>query len=91
MPPEQAPGCVSGRGQALYLELVPFPADAAREAWLLNQLLHLLQERRLRHDLALLVCLQGKPKWHGRRGFPPTLEPSLGILGNRAALPQTLE
>lgn len=45
------------QAQEPYLELVPLPADAAREAWLLNQLLHLLQERRLGHDLALFVGL----------------------------------
>lgn len=44
-----------------YLELVSFPADAAREAGLLDQLFHLLQEGRLGHDLALLISLHTEP------------------------------
>lgn len=44
--------------QQPYLELVPLPADAARESWLLNQLFHLLQERSLGHHLTLFVCLE---------------------------------
>lgn len=43
--------------QQLYLELISLPADAAREAGLLDQLFHLLQECRLGHDLALFICL----------------------------------
>lgn len=82
-----------GPGPELYLELVPLPADAAREARLLNQLFHLLQERRLGHDLALFICLLGNPRWHVRRGFPPSLgpNPSSGTFKDRADPPQTLK
>ena len=65
-----------GPGLGPYLELVPLPADAACEARLLDQLLHLLQERRLGHDLALFICLLGEPQITCQEGIsthPPTL------------------
>lgn len=46
--------------QRVYLELVTLSADAAGQARLLDQLLHLLQQRRLCHHLTLLVGLKGK-------------------------------
>lgn len=54
--PEHVQPCAA---QQPYLELVSLPADAAREAWLLYQLFHLLQERSLGHHLALFICLEG--------------------------------
>ena len=44
----------------VYLELVTLSADAAGQARLLDQLLHLLQQRGLSHHLTLLIGLKGK-------------------------------
>lgn len=41
-----------------YLELVALSTDAAGQARLLNQLLHLLQQGGLRHHLTLLIRLK---------------------------------
>jgi len=44
----------------VYLKLVTFPTDAAGQARLLDQLLHLLQQRGLGHHLTLLIGLKGQ-------------------------------
>lgn len=73
----------------MYLELVPLPADAARQARLFDQLFHLLQERRLGHDLALFICLSGGPD--GMSEGPPPHPATLawGYSRERADPPHT--
>lgn len=44
----------------VYLELVTLSTDTAGQAWLLYQLLHLLQQWGLGHHLTLLIGLKGK-------------------------------
>lgn len=82
-----------GPGPELYLELVPLPADAAREARLLNQLFHLLHECRLGHDLALFICLLGEPQVVSQKEISTHTDPhpNSGTLEGRADFPQTLK
>ena len=66
----------------MYLELIALSTDAAGQPWLLDQLLHLLQQGSLGHHLTLLIGLKHNTSlWRRLRTTTTTTSSSLNADG----------